>query len=206
MWLYISSFLEYLALVNVFINKFKDYIDSKSINSFINTNESDINDIKDETQINNLIKKINDLENELKQEKEKNKKLEEKINQMQILLNKNNSLLNKGNSAELLDTFLKKDKIIDDLKSKLDRFPFILSQGEKLMSIIFTNTSQSFYYSAICKNTDIFSNIEVKLYQEYPKYKEKQKVFMVKGNLVNRNKNLEENKIKNSDVILLHPL
>ena len=198
----LGTFLKYP--INDFINKFKDYIDSKTINSFINTNESDINDIKDETQINNLIKKINDLENELKQEKEKNKKLEEKISQMQILLNKNKSLLNKGNSAELLDTFLKKDKIIDDLKSKLDRFPFILSQGEKLMSIIFTNTRQSFYYSAICKNTDIFCNIEAQLYKEFPEYSETENYFTINGMRIKKTKTLDENKIKNNNIILLN--
>ena len=160
--------------------------------------------IKDETQINNLIKKINDLENELKQEKEKNKKLEEKISQMQILLNKNKSLLNKGNSAELLDTFLKKDKIIDDLKSKLDRFPFELSKGEKLMSIIFTTKSENFIYSIICKNIDKFYKIESQLYKVFPHYLKNKNYYTVNGKEINKNKTLDENKIKDNNIIILN--
>ena len=137
-------------------------------------------------------------------EKEKNKQLEEKINQMQILLNKKTEISNKGNSTEFLDAILKKDAIIDELKTKLDRFPFALSQGEKLMSIIFTNTSQKFYYSIICKNTDIFFNIEIKLYNEFPEYFESQNYFTVNGMKIKRNKTLDDNKIKNSNIITIN--
>ena len=143
------------------------------INDFIDK----FNNIKDETKINNFIKKINDLENEYKQEKEKNKITKEKINQMQILLNKNNSNLNKGNINEI-DVILQKDQIIDDLKSKLDRFPFELSQGEKLMSIIFTNKRENFIYSMICKNTDKFYKIESQLYKVFPEYFKKKNDFI----------------------------
>ena len=139
--------------INEFINNYKDYINSKSLNSFIYPIENNINNIENNIEKNNnLTKMIDELKNELKLEKEKNKKLEEKINQMQILLNKKNEIPYKGNANELLDAILKKDAIIDELKTKLNRFPFELSQGEKLMSIIFTNISHNFYFQLFVKH------------------------------------------------------
>ena len=91
-----------------------------------------------------------------------------------------------------------KEKEIKELKSK---FPFELSIGEKLMTIIFTSTDQKIHYSFICKNTDKFSRLEALLYEIYPEYKESENYFIANGIKVNRFKNLEENRIKNSDVI-----
>ena len=72
-----------------------------------------------------------------------------------------------------------------------------------MMSIIFTSSDQSFYYSIICKNTDIFINIEAKLYNEYKDYNSDQNYFLVKGKIVNKFKSLKDNNIHNSDIIIL---
>ena len=72
------------------------------------------------------------------------------------------------------------------------------------MSIIFTNTRQSFYYSAICKNTDIFCNIEAQLYKEFPEYSETENYFTINGMRIKKTKTLDENKIKNNNIILLN--
>ena len=158
-----------------------------------------------------LILKINDLENSLKKTIDENNNLNQRIKKLEELLTAKEKDINKLNdklsNQNKLNEIINKNKLlIEELKSKIGRYPFELLPGEKIISIIFNSTQQDINYSIICKNTDIFSNIEVKLYQEYPKYKENQKVFMVNGNMVNRDKNLEENKIKNSDVILLYPL
>jgi len=71
------------------------------------------------------------------------------------------------------------------------------------MSIIFTTLDQKFYYSIICKNTDKFNIIENKLYDAYSEYSETNNFFIVGGITINKVKTLEENKIKNSDIILL---
>ena len=64
--------------INEFINNNKEYINSKSLSSFIYPIENNINNIENKTENNNdLTKIINELKNELKLEKEKNKKLEE---------------------------------------------------------------------------------------------------------------------------------
>ena len=180
-----------------FSDKFKDYINSKkimaklySIGTYLNIPKNELKNFDFENQ--NKISK-NDIESEI----EKNRILKEKINQFENLLN------NTANSNELLKAVLKKDKEIDELKLKLSRFPFELAQGEKLISIIFASTDKNVLYSIICKNTDKFGNIELQLYEAYPKYSESVNIFTLNGNKINRSKNLDENKIKNHDTIIL---
>ena len=74
------------------------------------------------------------------------------------------------------------------------------------MTIIFTTIGQKFFYSTICKNTDIFANLVSQLLQEYPDYKEKSIYFMSNGNVIKEYKSLDENNIKDKDVILLNHL
>ena len=91
-----------------------------------------------------------------------------------------------------------KFNIINDIKLNI---PLQIKSEEKMMSIIFISIDEVIHYSIICKNTDIFSNIEKKFYHKYPKYKNIQSGFFVKGNKVDRLKNIDDNKIKNSDII-----
>ena len=72
------------------------------------------------------------------------------------------------------------------------------------MTVIFTSFDQKIHYSLICKNTHIFNQLEILLYDKYPEYKETENFFIVNGIKINRFKTLEENKINNSDIILLN--
>ena len=105
-----------------------------------------------------------------------------------------------------MESVLKKDKEIEDLKAKLGRFPFQLLEGEKLMSIIIISIDQKIHCSFICKNTDIFSSIETKLYQMHNEYSESENFFTVNGKKINRHKNLDYNQIKDKDIIILNVL
>ena len=58
-------------------------------------------------------------------------------------------------------------------------------------------------YSMVCRTTDLFSSLEERLYQDFPKYRNMEKFFMVNVNKILRNKTLEENNIKNNDIISL---
>jgi len=185
--------------------QFKDYI-NKKINSKTYSIGKDLNNSKNESKNLDFENKNNINVNELELEREKNRNLKEKINQLQNLLNNNsNQNLNFDavNSNELVKAVLKKDKEIEELKLKLSRFPFELDSGEKLISIIFASTDQKVLYSTICKNTDKFGNIELQLYDAYPDYSESVNIFTVNGKKINRNKNFDENKIKNHDTIIL---
>ena len=95
-------------------------------------------------------------------------------------------------------------KEIYDLNEKLKRYPFILEENEKLMSIIFTSVDQTLNYSLVCKNTDTINKLEAELYKEFPKFSESENYFICKGNIINKFKTFESNKIKNGDLIILN--
>jgi hypothetical protein len=46
--------------------------------------------------------------------------------------------------------------------------------------------------------------LEIRFYDEYPEYKEKDVYFISNGNRINRFKNMEENNIKTGDSIILN--
>ena len=180
----------------------------------------------------NEISKDNEIERlkrELKEEKEKNKNLENIINELRTK-NKNDTQKLKNEIKSYVEKIEKlsmennnlKDKMkgqgmqnnsdyivnlykrIDDLNAKLKRFPFVLEEGEKIMSIIFTSVDQKLNYSMICKSTDTINQLEDKLYKEYPKLDEANYYFICNGTVVKKFKTLEELKIKSGDVILLN--
>jgi hypothetical protein len=158
------------------------------------------------------------LKNELDKAKKENISLNEKIKNLEKLLenerkkniNNNmniNELINMKNNSSYLAKILElkeklesKDNEIKEIKS---RYPVELLKGEKLMSIIFVSLDQTIHYSIICKNTDQFSTIESKLYKEYPQYMNSENFFVTKGNKINRFISLEENGIKDNDIITL---
>ena len=92
--------------------------------------------------------------------------------------------------------------IINDIKLNI---PLQIKSEEKMMSIIFISIDEDIHYSIICKNTDIFSNIEKIFYDKYPEYKNIQGEFFINGNKVDKFKNINDNKIKNSDIIIFKP-
>ena len=57
------------------------------------------------------------------------------------------------------------------------------------------------HYSQACKNTDTFIRLEEKLNNDFPKLKEYETYFEVNGRRIKRFKTLDENKIKNNDII-----
>ena len=107
---------------------------------------------------------------------------------------------NSNNDKDIIQLYKK----IDELKEKLSRYPFELLKGEKLISVIFTSSDQKIHCSIICKNTEKFIKLEEKLYNDYPEYSESDNYFMVNGNRVSKFKTLDENKIKNSNIIILN--
>ena len=197
------------------------------------TNENNKPIIKNENKKSkNEISKDNELERlkiELKEEKEKNKNLENIINKLRTknkndtqklkneiksyvekiekLSMENNNLKDKmkgqgvqNNTDEIISLY----KRIDDLNAKLKRFPFILEEGEKIMSIIFTSVDQKLNYSMICKNTDTINNLEGRLYKEYQKLAKANYYFICNGTVLNKFEKLEELKIKSGDIIVLN--
>ena len=57
------------------------------------------------------------------------------------------------------------------------------------------------HYSLVCKNTDLFVKLEERLYNEFPQFKNFETYFEVRTRRIKRFKTLDENKIKNKDLI-----
>ena len=75
---------------------------------------------------------------------------------------------------------------------------------EKPISIIFQCIDdQLVHYSVVCKLSQKFSEAEKSLYEEYPQYKKTINYFLFNGNIVDKEKTLEENKMKNGSVIIM---
>ena len=96
------------------------------------------------------------------------------------------------------------NKILE-LENELNIYKsYFLSPGEKLISVQFISTDQVINnFRAIAKNTDNFSKLEGILYEKYPKFKDTENYFIANGKKVNRNRTLEENQIRNNDILTL---
>ena len=138
------------------------------------------------------LEKINNIKGEQNLKEKSNTNLEnEDKNVIKEKLNIRTDKL-----SEILEEIRIKDKIISN-------YPVILSEGEKLMSVIFTSLDKKVQYSVICKNSDIFNKIENILYDSYLEYRESENNYTINGYKINKYKSLEANKIKDHDIILL---
>jgi len=168
-----------------FLNTNKDYINQKGLspsnyssNNYIYSVKSIFNINKDDSE------KIKELENQLK---EVNEILKDRVNKANSIIAKN-------------------QKTIDELKEKLSRFPFELLKGEKLMSIIVESSDKKLQRAIVCKNTELFCDLEKKIYQENDKYIDVGNIFTLNGKKIDEMKSLDDNNIKDNDIIILNNL
>ena len=98
------------------------------------------------------------------------------------------------------------NKILE-LKNQINHFKsYFLSPGENLISIKFISCDQNINFPTFAKPNDDFTKIENILYNNYPNYKENENYFLVNGRRINKYKTIEENGIKNNDIITLNKL
>ena len=79
----------------------------------------------------------------------------------------------------------------------------IMDNSEKKFAILFRTSDQTINYSLNCDKLDIFSEVEEKLYYEFPELRRKNINFIVNGNIINQTSTLEENGIQNGDIVLI---
>ena len=178
----------------------EQFASDKIVKELPEKNDKEIYDFKnlleEEKQKNvKFLKRINELENLLTSERNKNKKLEEEI----ALLRKEKS---NDNTKDLL---FQKYLEIEELKKKIGRFPFELNKDEKLMTVKFYSTVPNIpYYCIITKNSEPFINLEKKLYEKYKESKNPLNYFIANENIIDKFATLEENKIKDNDIINIY--
>ena len=76
--------------------------------------------------------------------------------------------------------------------------------NETQMAVNFFSLSDNVNFPMSFKKTDIFSDVEKKLYKKVPKLKMKKIYFMASGRVVNRNWTFEQNKIEDGTTILIN--
>ena len=132
---------------------------------------------------------------ELNKEKLKVKELNDKL--------KNNENSNNLKKIKELEELIKLKNIeINNLKNNENEITNIKS--EEIIAIFFTSTHQDIHRPISCKSTDVFVKIEEKIYNEYPKYKDYNTYLTVNGNVIKRFKTLEENGIKDGNIIIVN--
>ena len=141
-----------------------------------------------------------------------------------MLINENDELKNKINSLnneiKILKQFQEQNKLLQDeivkkniqiqnykanCKNDINEDDGITSikVGEKVISVNFISMGNQdiVHYSLVCKNTDLFVKLEERLYNEFPQFKNFETYFEVRTKRIKRFKTLDENKIKNKDLI-----
>ena len=114
-----------------------------------------------------------------------------------------------NNSNEDLNKVSKENnelkKKIEELNKEIDELKKENECLKNSISLIFTSKDQNVHYSIICNKSDIFKTVEEKLYKQYPDYKltESENSFFVRNNEIDKIKTLEENNIKDNDIIFL---
>ena len=64
-----------------------------------------------------------------------------------------------------------------------------------IISVLFNSTDGRINYATTCKKAEIFSNVEKKLIDKFPEYKNKKLFYIQSGKVIDKEKSLEENKI-----------
>ena len=152
-------------------------------------------------------KKLKDTTNQLEQEQktllknsqEENKKLKETIYQLE----QEQKTLIKNLKEEEKTMSAKNEKIYDSEKIIKSTSITELKKGEVIISVLFLSMGRQDIqnYSMPCKNTDLFVDLERKLYEDFPKFKNYETYFEVNTRRILRFKTIEENKIESNAII-----
>ena len=142
---------------------------------------------------------INKLKTELEKYKKENKNLKKNYNNIQFNYNELNILRNENNN--LKQKLSIKENEINNLKLQKER-KFV--DFNDIIVVNFISTDQNIRDCSIkCLKTDTFAEIEERLYKIYDKYRETNNLFAVGGKTILRFKTLNENGIKDGDIIQL---
>ena len=96
--------------------------------------------------------------------------------------------------------------IISNNKISVDIWKLIskIEKNENIISVMFFIPDQNIHFPIPCNDSDSFSKIESKLFEEFPELKSKNIYYIASGNTVNKTATLKQNKIKNGDTILIN--
>ena len=106
---------------------------------------------------------------------------------------------------ELEELIKSKNLEINNLKNINDKNKIArIKSKEEIIAIFFTSIREDIFRPISCKKTDTFEKIEKKIFNEYPEYKDYNTFLTVNGNKIKRFKTLEENGIKDGNIIIIN--
>ena len=77
--------------------------------------------------------------------------------------------------------------------------------SSKIRTITIQSADMPLNANLKCTGNQTFSEIEANLYKLYPQYKETNNIFLCNGRVVERFKTIDENGIKDGNIIMLMP-
>ena len=183
---------------------------------FSNSNSSESNSDKDKeiTELNKMISlqkmEISNLKEQLYKSQKLINDLNKQKNDSLILLNTSNNQIN-----HLKSLINQKEEEIIKLKNLLNNNNNfdnkIINNNKQLYSknidgcINFTSVDQKISFAIPCSSDSIFAELEERLYQEYPEYRETNNSFLANECEVLRFKTIKENNIGNGRPVVLVP-
>ena len=204
---YFFNFIE-CNIIIYYILKYSSKTFTSFIPNYKNNSQINNNQIKNNKSLNKNNKnlqnnyeiQINELKRQLNEEKNKNQKLIIENNNLKNLIQKYEITI-----KSLKDEINKKNIEIEkyNLDKQSEDYITSLKPGEKIMCINFVSmgTNDIGHYALACKNTDLFVRLEERLYNDFPQFKNYETYFEVNTRRIKRFKPLEENNIKNKNII-----
>ena len=155
--------------------------------------------MKESNEINNLKEKLKKAEKIIEQQKSEIKKLQ---NQLNLANNKLNEL------QSLRNLIAQKDFEINKLRQGLQNININNNNNRNISlntdkCVNFISNDQRINFAIPCNGNSIFAEIEEKLYQEYPEYRETNNIFLANGKEVLRFKTINYNNIGTGRPIML---
>ena len=158
----------------------------------LNNSENIINNLRN--QLNNANKIIN----------EQRLKIQELQNNLK---NYNSNIINNLNKdiTNYKNLIIQKDLELNNYKMQLSKnIPNNSNFNiNDMMCVNFISGDQQVHFAVPCLKQNTFAEVEEKLYQQFPAYRETNNNFIANGNLVLRFKTIEENKIGNGKPVTL---
>ena len=181
----------------------------KKLKDIILNKENEIKKLKDEGNKYKL--ETEALKNEIKKLKEDLLKSNKIINGMQSQNNNtnNNEIKKLRDEIILLTSKLNiKDNEINDLKNKIknNKIEEVKVNLNDIMVINFISTDSTIHHGIKCLATDVFAEVEEKLYKRFDDLRNTNNMFTVNARPVLRFKKMFENSIKDGDFIQLFKL
>ena len=183
----IENFFQGLNAPKIFVSFNEQVYHSHNYNPLINQN------IRTDDSI--FVHKNLGNNNQLEQEnKELKRQLRQERNKIQLLTQENYELKKQLKENKLKNT---------SIESGSGYVIGVLNPGDKIIAVNFVSMGNQDigHYNLICKNNELFIKLEERLYKDFPKFKEFVTFFECKGKKIKRFKTMNENNIKNNDII-----